>query len=106
MVGVGIYVKNSPAAVALYQAAFEAKLGYHVFNKDGTYFHSELSRDGEPFVSVVEAKTNTFAPAHPIELGVVLAEGFAYSLHFDKRPWLLALISNAVSWGIGIFMQL
>ena len=48
----------------------------------------------------------TGIPQVPIELGVVLAEGFAYSLHFDKRPWLLALISNAVSWGIGIFMQL
>ena len=45
-------------------------------------------------------------PQVPIELGVVLAEGFAYSLHFDKRPWLLALISNAVSWGIGFIMQL
>ena len=48
----------------------------------------------------------TGIPQVPIELGVVLAEGFAYSLHFDKRPWLLALISNAVSWGIGIIMQL
>lgn len=48
----------------------------------------------------------TGIPQMPIELGVVLAEGFAYSLHFDKRPWLLALISNAVSWGIGFIMQL
>ena len=48
----------------------------------------------------------TGIPQVPIELGVVLAEGFAYSLHFDKRPWLLALISNAVSWGIGFIMQL
>ena len=48
----------------------------------------------------------TGIPQVPIELGVVLAEGFAYSLHFDKRPWLLALISNALSWGIGFIMQL
>lgn len=41
-------------------------------------------------------------PQLPIELGVVLAEGCAYSLHFDKRPWLLALCSNALSWGIGL----
>ena len=41
-------------------------------------------------------------PQIPIELGVVIAEGFAYSLHFDKRPWLLALVSNALSWGIGL----
>lgn len=43
-------------------------------------------------------------PQVPIELGVVLAEGFAYSLHFEKRPWLLSLISNAVSWGIGLLL--
>jgi len=44
-------------------------------------------------------------PQIPIELGVVLAEGAAYALHFDKRPWLLALISNAVSWGVGLILQ-
>ena len=41
-------------------------------------------------------------PQLPIELGVVLVEGAAYSIHFDKRPWLLALVSNAVSWGFGL----
>ena len=43
-------------------------------------------------------------PQVPIELGVVLAEGYAYSLHFDKRPWLLALVSNALSWGLGLLL--
>ena len=43
-------------------------------------------------------------PQVPIELGVVLAEGFAYGLHFDKHPWLLAIVSNAVSWGIGLLL--
>ena len=44
-------------------------------------------------------------PQIPIEIGVVLAEGFAYSKHFEKRPWLLAVVSNALSWGIGILIQ-
>jgi hypothetical protein len=44
-------------------------------------------------------------PQIPIEIGVVLAEGAAYSLHFEKCPWLLALVSNAVSWGIGLILQ-
>ena len=44
-------------------------------------------------------------PQLPIEIGVVLAEGAAYSLHFDKNPWLLALVSNAISWGIGLMLQ-
>ena len=41
----------------------------------------------------------------PIEIGVVLAEGVAYSLHVDRRPWLLAVISNGVSWGIGLLLN-
>lgn len=44
-------------------------------------------------------------PQVPIELGVVIAEGFAYSLHFEKRPWLLSLVSNALSWGIGLLLN-
>ena len=44
----------------------------------------------------------TGIPQLPIEIGVVIAEGIAYSLHFEKRPWLLAIVSNAVSWGFGL----
>lgn len=47
----------------------------------------------------------TGIPQIPIEIGVVLAEGAAYSLHFEKRPWLLAILSNAISWGIGLMLQ-
>lgn len=43
-------------------------------------------------------------PQLPIELGVVLAEGFAYSCHLEKRPWRLALVSNALSWGLGLLI--
>ena len=44
-------------------------------------------------------------PQVPIEIGVIIAEGTAYSLHFEKRPWLLALVSNTLSWGIGILLR-
>ena len=44
-------------------------------------------------------------PQVPIEIGVVIAEGTAYSLLFEKRPWLLALVSNTLSWGIGILLR-
>ncbi|MBE6950939.1 MAG: hypothetical protein E7451_06340 [Ruminococcaceae bacterium] len=65
-------------------------------------------------VAVANVMTNPLAvalhlwgiPQLPIELGVVLAEGAAYSLHFEKKPVLLAIISNALSWGIGILIQL
>ena len=45
-------------------------------------------------------------PQVPIEIGVIIAEGTAYSLHFEKRPWRLAVISNAVSWGIGLLLNI
>lgn len=38
LVGVGIYVKNSPKAVELYKEVFGLELGYHVLNDDNTYF--------------------------------------------------------------------
>ncbi|MDF2804748.1 MAG: hypothetical protein K0S61_4653 [Anaerocolumna sp.] len=36
--GVGLYVMNGIEAVEMYQSAFGLKLGYHVLNKDGSYF--------------------------------------------------------------------
>ena len=64
-------------------------------------------------VAVANVMTNPLAvalhlsgiPQIPIELGVVIAEGIAYSLHFEKRPWRLAIVSNAVSWGIGLILN-
>ena len=41
----------------------------------------------------------------PIELGVVIAEGIIYSLHFEKHPWRLAVVSNTLSWGIGLLLN-
>ena len=100
MIGIGLYVKDSPRAAALYQAAFGLELGYHVLNKDGTYFHSELLRGGEPFCSVVEAKQDTYARVHPIELGVdfddrsklerafaLLSDGGRVELPIGELPW-------------------
>jgi len=112
MIGIGIYVKDSPRAVALYQEAFGLELGYHVLNKDGTYFHSELSRHGEPFCSVVESQEDTLAMRHPIELGVdftdrdallhafhTLAEGGRVELDVCELPWspCAAIVTDAFS---------
>ena len=44
-------------------------------------------------------------PQLPIEIAVVISEGFAYSRHFDKHPWRLAIISNALSWGLGLLFS-
>lgn len=57
--GIGLYVKNSIEAVELYKEAFGLELGYHVKNPDGSYYHSELCKDGQEILSVVEQATNS-----------------------------------------------
>lgn len=52
---IGVYVKKSAEAVELYQQVFGLELGYHVKNPDGSFYHSELLKNGECFLSVVEA---------------------------------------------------
>ncbi len=44
-------------------------------------------------------------PQIPVELGVVLAEGAAYRLQDFRRPFWLALVSNGVSYGLGLLLQ-
>ncbi len=70
MIGIGIYVKNSPKAIEMYKAAFGLELGYHALNNDGTYYHSELMKNGEGFCCVVEAERDTYTDRNPVELGV------------------------------------
>ena len=119
MIGIGIYVKNSPKAIALYQATFGLELGYHVLNNDGTYFHSELSRNGEPFCSVVEAKQDTYAEQHPIELGVdfrsrseleraftLLADGGRVAMEVGELPWSPCAAIVIDPFGVRWFLSL
>ena len=56
--GIGIYVKNSAAAVELYQEAFGLELGYHVKNPDGSFYHSELYCGDEEILDVIESPHN------------------------------------------------
>ncbi len=43
-------------------------------------------------------------PQIPIEIGVVLAEWGVYKMHGFRNPFLLALGSNLVSYGIGLLL--
>lgn len=119
MIGVGIYVKNSPKAVKLYQEAFHLTLGYHVLNRDGTYFHSELTGNDGPFLSVSEAREDTRARIHPVELGVefdtrealanaftLLAAGGRVEMPLSALPWspLAAIVIDefSVRWFLSL----
>lgn len=99
VVGVGLYVKGSMEAVRLYCEAFGMELGYHVIRQDGRgYYHSELSRNGEPALSVVEAEH--MPGANPVQLGItfesraalekaytLLAEGGETEMAPQPLPW-------------------
>jgi len=119
MVGIGIYVKDSPGAVALYREAFGLELGYHVLNRDGTYFHSELMRNDEPFCSVVEAKEDTYSPCNPIELGVdfgserelahafaLLSAGGKVEMEMQELPWSPCAAIVRDRFGVRWFLSL
>lgn len=86
--GIGIYAKNSKEAVALYCKTFGLELGYHVLNKDGNYFHSELLKDGAIFLAVAEANdTNlpngmSLSYDNPVEMGyTVMSEDEFYRIY-------------------------
>lgn len=68
-----VYTKKSAAAVALYQKAFNATLGYNVQNEDGSYYHSELDVYGQ-ILSVAEGP-DTGAP--------VTGNTMQFCLHFN-----------------------
>lgn len=100
--GIGLNVRNSKEAVALYCQAFNLQLGYHMLNEDGSYFHSELSSsEGEPALSVVEAPKDSPDPVgNPVELGHffqsredleralgLLRKGGRVTMEPRKLPW-------------------
>ena len=119
MIGIGIYVKNSPKAIEFYKTAFGLELGYHVLNNDGTYFHSELSRNGEAFCSIVEAKEETYTDRNPVELGVtfenrnelekafdVLRENGRVELEICELPWSPCAAIVTDKYGVKWFLSM
>ena len=119
MVGIGIYVKNSPEAVKLYQEAFGLAMGYHALNKDGSYFHSELNRNGAPFCCVVEAQQETYTDRQPVELGVdfdtrdelkrayqLLSEGGRVEMEICQLPWSDCAATVIDRFGVRWFLSL
>lgn len=98
-IGTGLYVKNSVDAVELYKEAFGLELGYHVRNPDGTYFHSELYKDGQEVLSVVES-SNNYMEEKIVQLSVsfdseaavekayaLLSEGGTIKTPLGPLPW-------------------
>lgn len=81
--GIGIYVKNSKEAVALYCEAFGLKLGYNVLLEDGNFFHSELLKDDVPFLSVAEANDDNFPGG--IDISYVNPTELGYTVYTDEE---------------------
>lgn len=100
IVGNCIYVKNSKDAVKLYMDAFELQLGYHVLNDDGSFYHSELNKDGRQILSVVESAENEGKKSTIVQLGIefesvdkvkrayeLLSEGGTIDMSIGPLPW-------------------
>jgi PhnB protein len=85
-IGYGLHVKNSSEAVEFYMKVFGLELGYHVKNPDGSYFHSELYKDGEEMLNVIEsfgvAGTVADVKENVVQLGVTLADETAVQKAF------------------------
>lgn len=86
--GIGIYAKNSKEAVDLYCNVFGLELGYHVLNEEGNYFHSELMKNGAPFLAVAEANEANLPNGislsydNPVEMGyTVMSEDEFYRIY-------------------------
>lgn len=115
--GTGLYVKNSVEAVELYKEVFGLELGYHVKNPDGTYFHSELCKDGEVSFCVVEAS----APCTDeslVQLGVefnnedevkkaytLLSEGGQIDMPIGPLPWSPCAASVIDRFGVWWYLS-
>ncbi len=80
-IGYCLHVKNSADAVEFYHEVFGLTLGYHVKNPDGSYYHSELYKDGKEVMDVVEAQSDGGAE-HRVQLGVTLADASAVDKAF------------------------
>ncbi len=80
--GIGIYVKNSAAAVALYLEAFGLELGYHVKNPDGSYYHSELWYEGTEILDVIESNKTEFTN-NMVQVSMILDDAAAVQHAYD-----------------------
>jgi len=49
------YLKETHEAIAHYQKAFDATLGYHEFNPDNTYMHAEINLNDQHVISISES---------------------------------------------------
>jgi len=116
-IGIGVYVKNSAKAVELYQQVFGLELGYHVKNPDGSFFHSELYRNGECFLAVVEApRANTEESV--VQLGYefdspeevrcayeLLKEGGRIDMPIGELPWSPCAASIVDKFGVWWYLS-
>lgn len=98
--GVGLYVNNSRKAVEIYRSAFGLELGYHVLNEDGSYYHSELLKDGSPFCSVAEADEPKNKDKNPVQLGYECKtrEELEYVLSILKEEGRVDMDICALPW--------
>lgn len=116
-IGIGLRIKNSAEAVKTYIEAFGLELGYHVLNDDGSFFHSELVKNGEELLSVVEWKSA--GGENPVQLGFtfetrrelehafsVLRQGGEVTLDICELPWSPCAAEVTDRFGVNWYLTL
>lgn len=93
-----IYTRGSADAVATYQKAFGAELGYNVKHTDGSYYHSELDVQGQ-IIAVAE---------RPLHIGDgVTGNAMQFCLEFGEGgEQALAAAYEVLKEGAEIFIPL
>ena len=114
---IGVYVKNSAEAVELYQQVFGLELGYNVKNPDGSFYHSELLRNGECFLSVVEVSKDNgdeslvqlgyeFDSAEEVRSAYdLLKEGGTIDMTIRELPWSPCAASVVDKFGVWWYLS-
>jgi len=59
ILGATLYLRNSVSAVNFYMNAFNMTLGYNAKNKDGSYLHAELLKNGNSIFAVSESSDDS-----------------------------------------------
>lgn len=67
------YIKNSKDAVDFYKKVFNAELGYHYLNDDGSYMHAEIVKDNKTILAIGET-TDWTSSGYNMQFGVNLGD--------------------------------
>jgi len=95
ILGATLYLRNSISAVDFYMKAFNMTLGYNAKNKDGSYLHAELLKNGNSIFAVSESSDEAIVKTM---LGTQYPT-MSYGINFDSDEELNHAYSMLIDGG-------